>query len=421
MRMAVALFRAVKGVQDVLPPDVFLWQHIEGIAQEIFRAYGFNEVRIPILEHTEVFTRSIGQATDIVDKEMYTFEDKGGRSLSMRPEGTASIVRAYVQNGMQTMPSPQRLYYIGPMFRYERPQKGRLRQFHQLGAEAFGVKEPKLDAEIIAMLMEILSRIGLTGLVCEINSLGCKKCRPAYREALVEFFRPKLGSLCTDCNTRHEKNPLRILDCKAPGCIKERKGAPSVLDHLCGECKDHFESLQMILNDLHVSFTINPEMVRGLDYYTSTAFEVTSTDLGAQNAVAAGGRYDNLVKEFGGPDTPAIGFAMGIERLVALLSDKGVKVDAPALDAFIATTGEDAARQSIVIANSLRQKGFRAEFAYGNPSLKNQMRKADKLGARIVLIIGEEELSEGVISFKRLADGSAGKVPAQEAYKLLLE
>ena len=415
----MAPYHAAKGVHDVLPPDVFLWQQIERTASAVFNSYGFDELRPPIIEHTEVFRRSIGEATDIVDKEMYTFTDKGGRNLSLRPEGTASVVRAFVQNGMHTLPSPLKLYYMGPMFRYERPQKGRQRQFYQIGVEAFGIKEPKLDAEVIAMLMELLKRVGLTGLTCEINSLGCDKCRPAYREALIEYFEPKLGSLCSDCNKRHAKNPLRILDCKVPGCREERKGAPHATGYLCDECRGHFESLQILLNDLRVTFKLNPEMVRGLDYYTSTAFEVTSTELGAQNAVAAGGRYDNLVAEFGGPGTPAIGFALGMERLVALLKDKGIEAPAPALDAFVATTGAEAARQGLVIAERLRLKGFRVEMAYGTASLRNQMKRADKLKARYVFILGEDELKEGLISYKQMDDGSSGKVSAAEAEGLL--
>ncbi len=415
----MALYHAAKGVQDVQPPDVFLWQQIERTASSIFNSYGFNELRPPIIEHTEVFTRSIGEATDIVAKEMYTFKDKGNRSLSLRPEGTASVVRAFVQNGMHTLPSPQKLYYMGPMFRYERPQKGRQRQFYQIGVEAFGIKEPKLDAEIIAMLMELLKRVGLTGLECEINSLGCSKCRPAYREELIKYFEPKLRSLCSDCNTRHTQNPLRILDCKVPACRDERKGAPNVADYLCDECQEHFNALQILLNDLRVSFKVNPEMVRGLDYYTSTTFEVTSTDLGAQNAVAAGGRYDNLVKEFGGPDTPAIGFALGMERLVALIKDKGIDTPSPVLDAFIATAGDEATRQGLVIAERLRASGFRTEIAYGTASLKNQMKRADRLKARYVFILGEDELKEKLISYKRMDDGSSGKISPAECEALL--
>jgi histidyl-tRNA synthetase len=414
----VGPYRAVKGVQDISPPDVYIWQQIEKASSEVFRAYGFQEFRPPVIEHTEVFTRSIGESTDIVDKEMYTFEDKGGRSLSLRPEGTASVVRAYVQHGMHTLPSPQKLYYSGPMFRYERPQKGRQRQFHQIGVEAFGLKDPKLDAEVIAMLMELLGRVGLAGLSCELNSLGCSKCRPAFREELVSFFAPRLDALCSDCGNRHEKNPLRILDCKVPGCIKEREGAPRVTEFLCEECLSHFEALQGLLNDLRVSFTLNPEMVRGLDYYTSTTFEVTSSDLGAQNAVAAGGRYDNLVRDFGGPDTPAIGFALGIERMVALLSDRG-SADRPRPDAFVASVGDEAARQALVLAESLRQQGHWTEISYGSASLKNQLRRADRLGARYVFIIGEDEIKEGVVTYKRLSDGSTGKTTGAEAGSLL--
>lgn len=401
-------YNAVKGVQDVFPPDVFLWQRLEAVAGEVFGAYGFRELRAPIMEYTQVFTRSIGETSDIVEKEMYTFNDKGGRSISLRPEGTAPIVRCYVQNHLHTLPSPQKYYYMGPMFRYERPQRGRLRQFHQIGVEAFGEPGPAIDAEVVSMLWSYLERLGVKGLELELNSLGCPECRPHYTKALTEFFTSRSGDLCEDCHRRLGANPLRILDCKTPKCGELKPLAPSIDQFHCPECKAHFKALQELLDKLDVPFKINPHLVRGLDYYTRTAFEVTSGELGAQNAVAAGGRYDGLVRQFGGPQTPAIGFALGMERMVELLRADSPEPQGPA--AYLASIGARAATETVIIARDLRKKGIWAEVGTAGSSLKSQMRRADKLGACMVFFIGDDELESGRAGWKNLRDGTEGEV-----------
>ncbi len=406
-------YNALKGVQDILPPDISLWQRAESAAVEVFSLHGFQEIRLPIIESTDIFTRSIGETTDIVEKEMYTFPDKAGRSITLRPEGTASVVRAYVEHHLYNLPAPQKFFYSGPMFRYERPQKGRSRQFFQIGVEAFGVAGPLMDAEIIAMLKTLLEKLGLKGVNFEVNSIGCEKCRPAYRAALQDFFSGKLGDLCPDCKRRYEVNPLRILDCKVERCIELRQGAPRVGDFLCDDCRRHFEKVLSAITDLGISYVINPNMVRGLDYYVRTTFEVTSEHLGSQKAVAAGGRYDRLVEEFGGPPTPAIGFAVGMERLTALLKEHGEAVT-PFPDVYIAPVGERAAGEGFLIAERLRAKGLWADAGYDSASLRSQLRKADRLSARYVLIIGDDELASGRAKWKNLKDGSQGEVEMSE-------
>jgi histidyl-tRNA synthetase len=414
-------FKSLKGVQDILPPDISVWQRIESIARGIFKTYGYQEIRLPIIESTEIFTRSIGETTDIVEKEMYTFQDRGGRSVTLRPEGTAPFVRAYVENHIYNEPAPQKLYYMGPMFRYERPQAGRFRQFYQIGAEAMGVEAPKLDAEIIAMLSKILSGIGLSGLNFEITSIGCKECRPDYREALKDFLRDKLNGFCTDCQRRYELNPLRILDCKVPSCIEQRKDSPSVITYLCTDCRGHFDKLKRYLVMLKVPHTINPNLVRGLDYYTKTAFEVTSESLGAQKAVAAGGRYDGMVDEFGGPPTPGIGFAIGMERLIPLIKDSMSNPDAP--DVLICSLGEEASEKGMLIAEELRELGLRAEANYEGASLKSQMRKANRMGAKKVIVLGEDELRKTEVVVKNMVHGTESKslLNASELAKIIRE
>jgi histidyl-tRNA synthetase len=402
-------YSALKGIQDILPPDIHIWQKIESATKEIFQRYGFQEIRLPIIESTDIFVRSIGETTDIVEKEMYTFQDKAGRSITMRPEGTAPAVRCFIENRLYNLPAPQKFFYSGPMFRYERPQKGRFRQFYQIGVEAFGAAQPSLDAEIIAMLKNLLEAIGLKEVNFELNSIGCEECRPGYKNALLEFFKNGLSDFCPDCQRRYNTNPLRILDCKVERCIELRKGAPAVTAHLCGECKVHFDELILRLQSLKVQYTLNPNLVRGLDYYTRTTFEVTSEHLGAQKAVAAGGRYDRLVEEFGGPKTPAIGFALGMERIAALLKENRTE-DHPAPKAFIATLGRDAEIEGFGIAEDLRTKGLWVEPNYGGASLKSQMRKADRIGAEIVFIIGDNELKAGKIQWKNLKNGSQGEV-----------
>lgn len=412
-------FNSVKGMQDILPPDVRIWQRVEAAAREIFSTFGFQEIRTPILEYTGIFSRSIGDTSDIVEKEMYTFEDKGGRSVTMRPEGTASVVRSFVQHNLShSTPPPQKFFYTGPMFRYERPQKGRLRQFHQIGVEAFGISEPELDAEVISMLMSFLERLGLGTLLLEINSIGCPECRPAFREALIEFFRPKAEALCPDCKRRLEQNPLRVLDCKVPKCRDARQGSPRVTGSLCEGCVSHYDGLRSALGRLSIEYRETPEMVRGLDYYSRTTFEVTTTELGAQNAVAAGGRYDRLVSEFGGSDTPAFGFALGMERLVTLIGENEDH-EPPRPDAYIATIGKAASEEALTLAASLREKGFWIEHGYGASSLKSQMRKADKFLARYAVIIGEDELKEGLFSWKDMDGKDSGRMDANGIADLL--
>lgn len=406
-------YHSLKGVQDIFPPEIYLWQKVENVAKDVFSAYGFQELRAPIFEMTDIFVRSIGENTDIVEKEMYTFSDKADRSITLRPEGTAPLVRCYIQNRLYNLPSPQKFYYSGPMFRYERPQKGRFRQFYQIGVEALGTPDPKLDAEILLMLRVFLERLGLENLTYEVNSIGCEKCRPDYRKALLNFLSGRIKGFCPDCKRRYEFNPLRILDCKVDTCIKLRVGAPKVMDFLCRDCREHFESVLSLLRLVNFPYVINPGMVRGLDYYTSTTFEVTSKQLGAQNAVAAGGRYDRLVEEFGGPPTPAIGFAIGMERIVELLKFSD-KLETPVPEVFIATIGAPAEKEGLVVASKLREKGMWVEIGYAGHSLRSQMRKADRLSAKFVLIIGEDEISSGKVKWKRLSDGSQGEIPIKE-------
>lgn len=402
-------YNALKGMQDIFSPDIYIWQKVEEVAKDVFSVYGFQELRAPIIESTDIFVRSIGETTDIVEKEMYTFSDKAGRHITLRPEGTAPVVRCYVENHLYNLPSPQKFFYSGPMFRYERPQAGRFRQFFQIGAEAFGVGEPKIDAEILSMLRLFFERLGLKGLNFEINSIGCEKCRPDYRNALLDFFSVRIDGLCPDCKRRFDYNPLRILDCKVDTCIKLREGAPNVTDFLCGECKEHFNTLLSLLKLLNVPYVVNPDMVRGLDYYTRTTFEVTSKNLGAQNAVAAGGRYDRLVEDFGGPPTPAIGFAIGMERITTLLKSSGnQKIPIPKV--FIATIGAPAEKEGLVIADKLREKGLWVEVGYAGNSLKSQLRRADRLSSAYVLIIGDDEISSGKLKWKRLSDGTQGEI-----------
>ncbi len=408
-------FTALKGVADVLPPETGLWRKILNTAGLVMSAYGYEEIIPPVIEQTELFLRSIGDSSDIVSKEMYTFTDKGGRSVSLRPEGTASIVRAYVEHNLPARPAPQKFFYSGPMFRYERPQKGRQRQFYQLGAECFGIADPAVDAEMITMVMAILGRLGLKGLSLELNSIGCKQCRPAFRERLREFFTPRLSELCPDCQRRYEQNPLRILDCKVERCGEIRKDAPLISETLCQDCRDHFASLVGFLEALGTPHVFNPHMVRGLDYYTRTVFEVKGdAGLGAQNAVAAGGRYDLLVSEFGGPETPAIGFAAGMERLAGLLRQEAA---APGPALFIASLGAEAATEALKLATRLRDGGTRVELGWGGFSLKSQLRRADKINAGSVVIIGEDELKSGKFKWKNLKDGSSGEAGREEILK----
>lgn len=400
-------YRAPKGFQDILPPESSLWEFIERSAAEVFQRYGYGEIRVPIVEHTEVFTRSIGEATDIVEKEMYTFLDRADRSLTLRPEGTAPVVRAYVQNGLYSGSAPQKYYYRGPMFRYERPQKGRFRQFFQIGAEAFGVDDPALDAEMLCMLRDFFFMIGIEELTFEVNSIGCPQCRPRFKEALREFFGARKDMLCADCQRRYDTNPLRILDCKVPSCREASEGAPVTVDYLCNACSTHFEMLKKYLEELGIHYDINHRLVRGLDYYTSTTFEITTTRLGSQNAVAAGGRYDRLVEEFGGPSSPAVGFALGVERLAELIAGtERIDVRGPA--AFFACLSESAKLKAVSLVHAVREKGFWAEMNYAPASLRNLLKKADKMGAGYAFMLGENEMTEGRVKYRKMDDATEG-------------
>ncbi|MCM2357734.1 MAG: histidine--tRNA ligase [Geobacteraceae bacterium] len=397
----------VKGFNDILPGEVEKWQHIEAAARRVFELYGFAEIRIPILEKTELFCRSIGDATDIVEKEMYSFVDKGENAVTMRPEGTASVMRAFIEHKLYATDPVAKLYYMGPMFRYERPQKGRYRQFHQIGAEVTGVTDPKVDAQVLTMLCHFFAELGLTEPTLQINSLGCPECRPVYRKALKDFLRARIDRLCDDCKRRFETNPLRALDCKSTGCKEATIGAPSVLDHLCAGCDAHFAAVRGYLESVGTTYAINPRMVRGLDYYTRTTFELVTGLLGAQSAVAAGGRYDGLISDLGGPQLPGIGFAMGVERVALLLAEKEFKKRP---DLFIAALGEPAQAEAFRLMTGLQRRGVSVEIDYEGKSLKSQMRRSDKFKARFTLIIGEDELAKGRGALKNMDAGTQEEV-----------
>jgi histidyl-tRNA synthetase len=401
--------KAIRGFNDILPDEVGKWQFVEKTAREVFEGFGFSEIRIPIIERTELFSRGIGEATDIVEKEMYTFTDRSGNSLTLRPEATASIARAYLEHQVYSFDPVAKFYCMGPMFRYERPQKGRYRQFYQIDAEVFGVKNPMVDAEIIVMLIHFLKKVGLEKLELQINSLGCRECRPRYRQELKNFLSERSFRLCEDCQRRLQTNPLRIFDCKVETCQEAIVDAPQVIDFICGECEKHFGEVKKYLQMAELPFILNPKMVRGLDYYTRTCFEVVSYQLGSQNAVTGGGRYDNLFKEIGGLDIPGIGFAVGMERLILLMGKEKEFVRYPHL--VIAALGEESYSKAYQLINQLHLDGVWAELDYERKSLKSQMRRADKLKARYVLILGEEELKRGRAVLRNMEDKSQEEIP----------
>ncbi|MFZ7112075.1 MAG: histidine--tRNA ligase [Desulfatiglandales bacterium] len=387
-------FSALKGFKDILPDEVGTWQWLESEVREVFRCYGYHEIKPPLLERTELFSRSIGQETDIVSKEMYTFPDSRGESLTLRPEATASLVRAYIQHRLYQKSPVQKLFTIGPMFRHERPQKGRFRQFYQIDVEIFGDPGPLSDADIILMGMHLFTTLGLKDLSLHINSLGCPGCRTRFREELRGYLRQNTPGLCEDCRRRVETNPLRVFDCKLDDCRQVVTGAPSILEHICDECRGHFQVLQDYLEDSDVDFTVDHKLVRGLDYYSRTTFEIQTDRLGAQNAVTGGGRYDGLVRQLGGPDHPAIGFAIGVERLVSLLTEDRAQ-NTPGPDLFIAALGEAAQKNAFKWINTLRKTGMWVEMEYTLKGLKAQMKRADRLGAGKVLLVGDDELASG--------------------------
>jgi len=409
--------QAIRGVKDIMPTEVEKWRWVENKANQVFARYGFKEIRLPIFEKTKLFSRGIGETTDIVEKEMYTFEDRGGEKVTLRPEGTASVVRAFIEHKMYASQTVQKLYYLGPMFRYERPQAGRFRQFYQIGVEAMGSHNPSIDAEVMIMLMDFFNVLGLNQFELQINSLGCDKCRPEYREALKKSISMHLTNLCENCNKRYEKNPLRVLDCKVKSDIEIASGLPKITEHICDKCENHFKQVQAFLNSTKISYSINSKLVRGLDYYTHTAFEVTSGKLGAQNAICGGGRYNTLVEEFEGPSTPCFGFALGLERLIALVPfDKVENIDKKP-DIFVIPLGEEAESTAFNLIHQLRSVGVSVERDYDCGSLKSQMRKANKSSSRFALIIGENEIKEESYQLKNMQDGTQSNITATTCVK----
>ena len=404
--------QAIRGVKDIMPDEIEKWRWVENKANQVFTRYGFKEIRLPIFEKTKLFSRGIGETTDIVEKEMYTFEDRGGEKVTLRPEGTASVVRAFIEHKMYTTQTVQKFYYLGPMFRYERPQAGRFRQFYQIGVEAMGSHNPTIDAEVMIMLMEFFNVLGLNQFELQINSLGCNKCRPEYRETLKKSITNHLDDLCKNCNTRYQKNPLRVLDCKIERDIEIASGLPKITDHICNECKSHFEKVQGLLRETQIPYSINSNLVRGLDYYTHTAFEVTSRELGAQNAISGGGRYNTLVEEFEGPPTPCFGFALGLERLISLIPfDKMESIETNP-DVFVVALGEEAKLKVFNLVHQLRSGGISVERDYDGGSIKSQMRKANRSASSFALIIGENEIKSGNYQLKNMQDGKQSNITA---------
>lgn len=409
------LTKAPRGTKDILPSESYKWQYIEGLIREICDVYGFKEIRTPGFEHTELFLRGVGESTDIVRKEMYTFTDKGGRSITLKAEGTSPAVRAFIEHNLYAETQPTKLYYITPVYRYERPQSGRLREHHQFGVEIFGAKSASADAEVISVAMTLLKKLGLNNLELRINSVGCPVCRKNYNKVLKDFLKENLEYLRDDCKVRYEINPLRVLDCKVESCQRITKDAPLITDYLCDDCKNHFEELQKYLDVMGYDYIIDPRIVRGLDYYTKTAFEIISKDIGAQGTVCGGGRYDGLIEECGGPSMPGVGFGMGLERLLITLEQNSIEIPKPeGVDLFIAYVGEEAKLFTFALANKLRFNGLKVERDNMDRSLKAQMKYANKLNAKFAIVIGEEEMKENKVKLKNMRDGSEIEISIDE-------
>ena len=406
-----------KGTRDMLPKESYLWQWIESVMREEAALAGYREIRTPVFEYTELFERGVGDTTDIVQKEMYTFQDKGERSITLKPEGTAGAVRALIEHKLYAEPLPVKMYYLNnPIFRYENPQHGRVREHHQFGMECFGVKGPTADAEVILSVLRILERLGLENLQVHINSIGCPVCRPAYHAALRDYLGARLADLCPQCQERFKRNPLRVLDCKERGCQVIAAGAPNILTHLCEECDTHFQGLQTLLNARGLCIKIDPHIVRGLDYYTKTVFEIIMQSPRGLIALCGGGRYDGLVREIGGPDMPGVGFGIGTERILLELGNQGIAPEAPNVsDVFVASLGEEGRLPAFKLGMSLRREGFSADFDHMERSLKAQFRYADKQGVRVMVIVGGEELSRGMVIIKNMASGEEIEAPLGQA------
>ncbi len=407
--------RAVKGTNDVLPAESYKWQFVEEKMLDAAARFGFKEIRVPVFEHTEVFTRSVGDTTDVVQKEMYTFEDKGGRSVTLRPELTAGTVRSAIEHGLINEALPVKMCYIGGCYRYEKPQAGRLREFHQFGVECLGAAAPSADAEIILLADTLLRELGITDLWLEINSIGCPECRKVYQTALKEYFNQHIDELCDTCKDRMERNPMRILDCKSPVCSKIADKAPCMIDYLCDECREHFDSVKEHLAAAGIKFTVNPHIVRGLDYYTKTVFEFVSGSLGAQSTVCGGGRYDELVSQMGGPHLPSLGFGMGIERLLMIMqAENCVFKPADQIDIYIAPIGKAAALKATEICTAIRAEGFKAVTDVVGRGIKAQMKYADKIGAKYCVVIGDDELEANLCRIKDMQSGKTVETSINE-------
>ena len=395
-----------KGTKDVLPSDVYKWHYFEKCAREIANVYNVREIRTPVFEHTELFLRGVGDTTDVVNKEMYTFEDKGGRSITLKPEGTAGVARSFIENGLHNGVLPCKMYYISPVFRYERPQAGRLREHHQFGVEVYGGKGADTDAEVILIAYELLTKLGLS-VELNINSMGCATCKAEYNKALKEYLKNNLDDMCETCKVRFDKNPLRILDCKEEGCKKITLDAPAITDFLCEDCKAHFDELKEHLTAADLPFKVNPKIVRGLDYYTRTVFEFVTTSLGSQGTVCGGGRYDKLIETLGGTSTCGVGFGMGIERVLMLIEAVGASIPAEEqIKLYIASMGSEAYKQAFAITSQLRRNGIKAEIDHMQRSIKAQFKYADKINAEYVIVIGDNELAANEVNVKKMADGS---------------
>ena len=402
---------SVKGTADVLPSDSYKWQFVEKKMLEPASTFGFQEIRVPVFEYTEVFTKNVGETTDVVQKEMYTFTDKGDRSITLRPEFTAGVVRSVIEHGLINGALPVKACYVGGCYRYEKPQAGRMREFHQFGADMFGAADPAADAEMILLANSVLTNLGIKNLSLEINSIGCPECRAKYHAALKQYFASRADELCDTCKDRLDRNPMRILDCKSPVCKAIADDAPVMIDYLCDECKTHFEGVKQHLNAVGLSFTVNPKIVRGLDYYTKTVFEFISGEIGAQSTVCGGGRYDGLVGQMGGPSLPSLGFAMGIERLLMVMASQGTEFPEPAVpDVYIATMGEAARLKATKLCMDLRNEGFTAITDVAGRSVKAQMKYADKLGARFSTVIGDDELQNDRCVLKNMQNGEQQEV-----------
>ncbi len=409
------MYKAARGTTDILPEEQAYWRYVEKAIADIARLSGYQRIDTPVFEDTGLFRRSAGEYTDVVQKEMYTFDDRGGNSLTLKPEGTPAVCRAYIQHGMHNLPQPVKLYYISPIFRYDRPQAGRYRQHYQFGYEAIGDNDPTLDAEVIDMAWRFFASLGLKDLSLHLNSIGCKTCRPLYLTSLKEYYAEYVGKLCEDCKTRFTKNPLRLLDCKQASCQEIADAAPPSTDHLCAPCREHFTSLQKYLGLLGIPFRLNHRLVRGLDYYTRTVFEIQPEDEGAQSTIGGGGRYDDLIAELGGKSVPALGFATGIERIILNLKKQGVSVPAlPSLQVLIAAMGDAARDVAIKLAADLRQVGVSAVTAAGGRSLKAQLRQANALGVQFTVIIGEDEIKAGTVTLRDMASAGQETVPLKE-------